>query len=81
MLKMFWLLFVGAVLPIHNASHKGFIGRWLLKNTPMNGSSLHLKLAMCNSVVSVGGLAISGTAVIEPEYLNSYMYLAISISM
>ena len=72
---------MGAVLPIHNASHKGSISRRLLKKTPMNGSSLHLKLAVCTGVVSVGGLAITGTTVIVPEYLTSYMYLAISISM
>ena len=51
------------------------------EETPMNGSSLHLKLSVCTGVVSVGGLAITGTTVIGPEYLTSYMYLAISISM
>ena len=61
---------VGVVLPIHNASHKGSIRKWLLK-TPMNGRSLHLKLVMCTGVVSVGGLAITGTIVIGPEYLVS----------
>ena len=72
---------MGAVLPIHNASHKGSIGRQLLKKTPMNRSSLHLELAVCTGVVSVRGLAITGTTVIGPEYLTSYMYLAILILM
>ena len=42
------------------------------EETPMNGSSLHLKLSVCTGVVSVGGLAITGTTVIGPEYLSMH---------